>query len=189
MEFGLLKVVFLLFYFRIYICRDASRDAVDQAVARGDRIGLVPGGISEMFEGYPKPSTHPDEEYTIIRQGFLRLAARHNVPVMPIFCFGATKMFRRLNIPILERLSQWFRISLCVFYGVWGLPIPFRQRLSYVIGETIYPPPENSNSGRDSEDERVRVMQEQFCRELVRIFDRHKEAYGWGHKTLKLLSR
>ena len=44
---------------------DASRLSVDRALAAGDRIGLAPGGISEMFEGYPKPGTHRDEEYAI----------------------------------------------------------------------------------------------------------------------------
>jgi hypothetical protein len=34
---------------------DASRATVDRALRQGDRVGVVPGGISEMFAGYPKP--------------------------------------------------------------------------------------------------------------------------------------
>ena len=109
---------------------------------------------------------------------------------MPIYCFGATKMLKRLHIPILEHLSRWLRLSLCVFFGVWGLPIPFRQRLSYVIGDTICPPRAVVEDGRLLVNERqLDAMHERFCNELLRIFDRHKEAYGWGHKTLKLLTR
>jgi len=139
------------------------------------RIGLVPGGIAEIFEGYPKEGTHPDEEYSILRRGFLRLASQYNLPVVPIYCFGATKMFHRLDMPILEYLSKLFRISVCIFFGQFGLPIPFRQQLMYVIGKPIQP----------SED--TAKMQRDFADELVRIFDRHKEAYGWGAKTLKVL--
>ena len=171
--------------------RDASRASVDKALSNGDRIGILPGGIAEIFESYPKPLTHPDEEYVIIGRGFLRLAMKHGVPVIPIYCFGATKMLKRLNIPILEYLSRWLRLSICVFFGVWGLPIPFRQRLSYVIGDTIRPPPVLvEKDGRVTVDEQqLQVMHEQFCNELLRIFDRHKEAYGWGHKSLKLITR
>jgi len=161
---------------------DASRPSVDQALSQGERVGIVPGGIAEIFEGYPKASTHPNEEYSIVRKGFLRMAIRHQVPVVPVYCFGATKMMHRLHLPILERLSLLLRISIVVFFGKWGLPIPFRQRLLYVMGQPILPP----NSG--NEEERVNEMHQRFCNELMRLFDRHKEAYGWAHKTLKLLS-
>jgi Diacylglycerol acyltransferase len=165
---------------------DASRSAVDRALSNGDRIGIVPGGIAEIFEGYPKSGTKPDEEYSIVRKGFLQLAYRHKIPVVPIYCFGSTKMFRRLNLPFLEQLSSLVRASLVVFYGVWGLPIPYRQKLLYVIGNAIYPP---STSTISNPDLAVDAMHEQFCTELHRIFDRHKEAYGWGHKSLHVLTR
>lgn len=146
----------------------------------------MPGGIAEIFEGYPKEGTKPDEEYSIVGKGFLRLALRHGVPVIPIYCFGATKMFRRLQLPALERLSLLLRVSIVVFFGAWGLPIPFRQRLMYVMGNPITPPSPQSFHG---EEQAVDEMYRQFCDELLRIFNRHKESYGWGDKTLKLLSR
>jgi 1-acyl-sn-glycerol-3-phosphate acyltransferase len=165
---------------------DASRPAVNLALSQGDRIGIVPGGISEIFEGYPKRGCRPDEEYSIVRKGFLQLAFQHGIPIVPVYCFGATKMFHRLNLPALERLSSLIRASIVVFFGVWGLPIPFRQKLLYVMGNPITPPPAG---GDTREQEAVDDMHRQFCDELLRIFDRHKEAYGWGHKSLKLLSR
>lgn len=165
---------------------DASRSAVDHALTLGNRIGIVPGGISEIFEGYPKQGSQPDEEYSIVRKGFLHLALQHGIPVFPVYCFGATKMFRRLDIPVLERLSSLVRASIVVFFGVWGLPIPFRQKLLYVIGNPITPP---SGGYLLCEQNAVDEMHKQFCEELMRIFDRHKEAYGWEHKSLKLVTR
>ena len=177
---------------------------MDQALLEGKRIGVVPGGIAEMFEGYPKPNTLPHEEYAVIRKGFLRLALRHNVPIVPVYCFGATKMFHRLHLSWLERLSNALRVSLCILFGVWGLPIPFRQRLSYVIGDPLFPEELSSTmasssssssssslhlTNAETEGRRVDELHQRFCDELLRIFDRHKEAYGWGHKTLQLLTR
>lgn len=165
---------------------------MDQNLAEGKRLGVVPGGIAEMFEGYPKLTARKDEEIAIVRKGFLKMAVKHGIPVLPIYCFGATKMFRRLELPILERLSVLFRISVCLFYGVWGLPIPYRQRLTYVMGDAIFPPSMGSEDGSvpplDTE-KATADMHQRFCDELMRIFDSHKEAYGWGHKTLKLISR
>lgn len=173
---------------------DARRSTVRRALGRGDRLGLVPGGIDEMFTGYPRPGCHPDEEYAIVRRGFLRMALRYQRPVVPVYCFGSTKLFRRLQLPrALERLSHLLRMSLVAFYGVWGLPIPFRQRLTYIVGDPINVPPSSSSSlsaadGR-TEDEQVEALYQEFCNELKRLFERHKEAYGWGHKTLQLLSK
>ena len=173
---------------------DASRLSVDRALAAGDRIGLAPGGISEMFEGYPKPGTHRDEEYAIARhKGFLKLAMKHGVPVIPVYCFGASKLLRRLQLPeFFERISKLFRISVVVLFGRWGLPIPFRQRLLYAVGEPIYPRYFNEGTASPIADtlefqNQVDEMHTKFCDSLANLFERHKENYGWGHKTLKLV--
>jgi Diacylglycerol acyltransferase len=167
---------------------DASTNEVDTALKNGDRIGINPGGIDEIFLSYPKPGTNPNTEYCIVRKGFLRLAAKYNLPVYPIYCFGATKMFRRVELPFLEQLSHYLRISLVLFYGVLGLPIPFRQKLMYVIGTPIIPPALNG-AFSDSSDATVALMHNQFCDELQRIFERHKSSYGWDHKSLEIISK
>lgn len=184
-------------YFSLFfasLVSDASRSAVDRALGQGDRIGMIPGGIPEIFEGYPKPLTHPDDEYSIVPKGFLKMALRHQVPIVPVYCFGATKLLKRLPLPdIVERISLALRVSICLFFGVAGLPIPFRQKLFYVMGDPIVPPSPTattSSSNRpNQEQEIVNDLHQQFCNELVRLFENHKETYGWGHKSLHLLSR
>jgi 1-acyl-sn-glycerol-3-phosphate acyltransferase len=146
---------------------------------------LVPGGIAEMFEGYPKHGTNPDGEYVIVRNGVLKLALKHCVPVVPVYCFGSTKLLHRVSFAFLERLSSLLRASIVLFYGRFGLPIPFRQKLSYVIGHPVNPPLIANENQRDT----VETMMDELCQELHRIFDRHKEAYGWGHKSLHLIRR
>jgi len=55
----------------------------------------------------------------------------------------------------------------------------------YVIGSPIAPTP--VGAGTITEEQAVERMQQQFCDELLRIFERNKDSYGWHHKTLKLL--
>lgn len=122
---------------------DASRNAVADALRTEQRIGISPSGIAEMFESYPKPGYHPNDEAVLLndRKGMFKLAIQHGLPVVPVYTFGATKMFKRLQLPqFLETLSRLFKISLCILFGKLGLPIPFQQRLMYVIGKQLFPP-------------------------------------------------
>ena len=101
---------------------DANRTSIERAIANGDRIGLCPGGIAEMFEGYPKPGRLPDDECVLLksRKGFVRLALKHKIPLIPVYCFGATKMFKRFQLPVLEKISNFLRISIVLFFGKYG---------------------------------------------------------------------
>ena len=188
---------------------DASKSSVHRALSsktfttstgtHTKRLGIAPGGIGEMFEGYPKPNRNPNEECLLLsnRKGFLKMALLHQLPVVPIYCFGGSKMFRRVQLPaVVERISNMMRISICLFFGVWGLPVPFRQRLLYAVGKPIYPPTLESlgsDTGAlldDSSEElqrQVDLMHEMFCNELKNVFDRYKASYGWDHKELRFV--
>lgn len=174
-------------------CVDASRSAVSSALSQPNtRLGISPGGIAEMFESYPKTGYHPNDEAALLkhRNGVFKLALKHNLPIVPVYCFGATKMFRRVQLPqFMETLSRAFKISLCLLFGKLGLPIPFRQRLMYVIGKTIWPSSNVDTSSLSGEefDQQVQRMHNAFCDEIIRIFDRNKGHYGWENKTLRLI--
>ena len=168
---------------------DASRSAVNAALKDGHSIGLSPGGIAEMFEGYPKKGRFPNDEVVLLanRKGFIKMALRHGLPVVPVYTFGATKMLRRLELPFLEKLSNFLRISICIFYGKMGLPMPFKQKLLYVIGRPIRPPIASDNFASLCEKEQndiVSKMHQQFCSELVRVFEKYKSVFDWSHKDI-----
>jgi hypothetical protein len=167
---------------------DASRSAVSSALTQDNsRLGISPGGIAEMFETYPKPGFHPNDEAALLRHrnGIFKLALQHNSPVVPVYCFGATKMFRRVQLPqFVETLSRALKISICLLFGKLGLPIPFRQRLMYVIGNSIWPATKTSNLTDEQLDKLVQQMHIAFCNEIKRVFDRNKGYYGWENKTL-----
>ena len=158
---------------------DASRASVDSALASGDSVGVAPGGIEEMFQGFPKAGWAKDEEAVLLksRKGFIRLAKKHDVPVVPVFCFGASKLMRRLDVPFMESLSKLLRASLVLVYGRLGLPVPFQTKLLYVMGTAIRP----------KVGESVDEMHERFCRELKRVFEDHKHYYNWERKSLRIV--
>ncbi len=169
---------------------DASRSAVSSALSQANsRLGISPGGIAEMFETYPKPGFHPNDEAALLRHrnGVFKLALQHNLPIVPVYCFGATKMFRRVQLPhFVETLSRALKISICLLFGKLGLPIPYRQRLMYVIGNSIWPATK-SNLTEEQLDKLVQRMHIAFCNEIKRIFDRNKGHYGWENKTLRFV--
>jgi len=177
---------------------DASRSAVSRALSLSNdaggayrRVGISPGGIAEMFETYPKSGFHRNDEAALLKQrnGIFKLALKHKLPIIPVYCFGATKMLRRVQLPeFMETLSRALKISLCLFFGKFGLPIPFRQKLMYVVGRAILPPSEATNALTGEQfDIVVQEMHEKFCDEIVRIFNNNKEYYGWGDKTLRII--
>lgn len=165
---------------------DASRSSVDKALSEGARLGIAPGGMAEILQ-----APEQEHEYAIIRRGIFRMALKHQVPIVPIYCFGSSMLLRRFKIPsIIEKLGLMLRVSLVLFFGKWGLPIPFRQRLLYVMGRPVHPPIDGDTITKRTTDQKVEDMYQQYCRELIRIFDRHKESYasGWENKSLTVLS-
>ena len=125
---------------------------------------MAKGGIAEILQ-----DPDPGHEYAIIRKGIFRMAVKHQVPVIPVYCFGSSMLMKRLKLPyFVEKLSLMLRISLVLFFGKWGLPIPFRQRLLYVMGRPIYPELLEDIGSSDIINQSAEKMYKQYGRELTR---------------------
>jgi hypothetical protein len=148
-------------------------------------VAITPGGIAEMFWSYPRSGCLPDEEYALLRdrKGFVRIALQCGVKLVPIFAFGASQIFRRVALPdIFERLSRWLRTSLLVFYGKFGLPIPFQVPILFALGDAV-----NLTATAAPSSEEVDFVSNIFIRELERTFESNKRFYGWEHKSLRVV--
>ena len=168
---------------------DASRTCVDAALLAGESVAVAPGGIGEMFVGYPKFGCSPNEEVALLsdRKGFIRLCIKHGIPAIPVYVFGASKSMKRLEIPGLELLSKMFRASLVVMFGRFGTPMPFPQKLTYVMGTPIFPKSRKTKGLVNLVSEAATdEMHGRFCEELIRVFESNKGDYSWDHKTLKI---
>ena len=67
-------------------CLDASRPVLERAIRRGENVILLPGGSKEMML---TDGTSAETKLVLAdRKGFVRLAVRHGMDLVPCFCFG-----------------------------------------------------------------------------------------------------
>jgi 1-acyl-sn-glycerol-3-phosphate acyltransferase len=108
------------------------------AVERGEQILLLPGGSREAARDFR-------HRYRIDwgrHRGYLRLAARYRLPIIPVACHGVDDAYlglnngyelaKRLGTP--SRVPLWFGIGLT---GPWPVALPFPVPFTQVIGAPI----------------------------------------------------
>jgi 1-acyl-sn-glycerol-3-phosphate acyltransferase len=115
-------------------------DAVAAAVARGEHILVQPGGTREGCRSF----RHRYRVDWGERTGYLRLAIRHRLPIVPVAAAGIDDGYigfndgyalgKRLGVPY--RLPLWFGAGLT---GLFPLSPPFPVKIRQVIGEPIDP--------------------------------------------------
>lgn len=113
--------------------RAADAKSIQRILKEGGNAAVVVGGIAEMF----LDTTDAERIYLRKRAGFVKLAIREGAHIVPVFFFGNTKTLLKLNSPILELISRKVKASIIIFYGRWGLPIPFRHPIKMVLGKPI----------------------------------------------------
>ena len=164
----------------IYGLTDASKENISKIVnsKKGIRSSLVLyiGGIAELF----KSSREEERLYLKSRKGFIKLALKEGVDVIPVYLFGNTNVFTVLKTGFLATLSRKLQMSVTYFWGKWMLPIPLDEKLLYVRGKPLGLPHIPNPT-----DEDVVKWHATYCSEVKRIFDSYKEKVpAYKHKTL-----
>lgn len=108
------------------------------AVARGEHIVVAPGGTREGCRSV-------GDRYRVDwggRLGYLRLALRYRLPIVPVATAGIDDVYlglndgyalgQRLGLP--HRLPLWLGVGL---FGVWPLAAPLPVKLTQRIGRPI----------------------------------------------------
>jgi 1-acyl-sn-glycerol-3-phosphate acyltransferase len=131
-------------------------EAVARAVARGEHILVQPGGTREGCRSF----RHRYRVDWGERTGYLRLALRHRLPIVPVAAAGVDDGYiglndgyalgKRLGVP--HRLPLWFGLGLT---GLWPFSPPFPVKIRQVIGEPIDP----SAVGRVDPDDRGTLLE------------------------------
>lgn len=123
---------------------EGTQDNALAALRQGHLLVCYPGGARETFK-------RPDGRYVLRWErtlGFVRLAARAGVPILPFAGFGVDDTF--LYPPGEERLcvrlseQEKYRLPLVVGLG----PLPLPVRLTFALGEPHEPPPANAPEHR-----------------------------------------
>lgn len=116
---------------------DAS---VAAAITRGEHIMVTPGGAEEGCRGH-------DTRYRVSwgrRTGYLRLALRHGLPIVPVAAAGADDGYlalydsaalgRRLGLPTEWAWLPWLGLGPL---GPWPFSPPFPVRMRQLVGAPI----------------------------------------------------
>jgi 1-acyl-sn-glycerol-3-phosphate acyltransferase len=113
-------------------------DAVAEAVRRGELIVVQPGGTREGC----RSSLHRYRVDWGERTGYLRLALRHHLPIIPVAAAGVDDGYlglndgyawgKRLGVP--HRLPLWIGVGPL---GLWPLSPPFPVKITQLVGAPI----------------------------------------------------
>lgn len=117
---------------------DASRESSTKALNNNLTIGISTGGVAEVFE----TNSQPNEETIILKNriGLIKLALRTGADLVPCYLFGNTELFtlftgNKTSHSFLKKLSRKIGFAVIVFWGRFGLPIPYRKP---VFGVMVY---------------------------------------------------
>ncbi len=130
------------FLFQVPIIREFFRRAgvvdgtpitADELLDRGDIVGVMPGGVPEAC----RPSTERYQLRWGERTGFVSLALRHNVPLIPAYCIGNDDLYHVFSEGNSTRGVLGLKgFQLPLFMGIG--PLPFPAKLTHYVGEPMY---------------------------------------------------
>lgn len=163
---------------------DASKSVVQKHLLAGDVVGISTGGIAEIFETDHEVGKNGRGKETIIlksRGGMCKLALQTGTPIVPSYLFGNSTAFSVWfdSMGIMQWLSRKLRVSLVLFYGRWGLPIPYRTTIFGVCGAPINVPKKESPT-----KEEIQSLLDNVQVQIKTIFDVYKKSYGWSDVEL-----
>ena len=165
-------------------CIDASRPVAERALDNGRSLALLPGGEAEQI----RTEYGKERVYLSRRKGFIKLAMRKNVPVVPVYVFGSSDAYLTSSFLMGPRmwLQKTFAICLPCASGLYrSLACPLPKQTTIVFGEPLSFT-QVQVQGKPT-DEELNSAHSLFCKELSRIFDEKKESLGYGDRKLEII--
>lgn len=164
-------------------CIDASRPVAERTLKRGGSILVLPGGEAEQIR-----TEHGKEKIFLnSRKGFVKLALKHGVPLVPAYVFGASDYYRTSMLFYDLRLWLVKNLGICIpfAFGVYGTVLaPHPVKTTIVFGKPLHFPVKEE--GAPSAEE-LNDAHGQFCKELTLLFDTHKKSLGYGDRQLEIM--
>jgi hypothetical protein len=149
-------------------------------LAKGRTVAIQPGGLIEQV------NTNHEKEvlYFPPKLGFIRIAIKQGVPLLPTYAFGENQLF--LTSSWTRRLNVWFYKHLhtgsLVVLGLFGIPnspvlpnplmLPRYQTGVHVrYGEPV----EVGEADPNPSEEKVNEVFDRYKAALQKLFDTHKD--------------
>lgn len=149
---------------------------------REENVGIILDGIAGMFHQDAKT----ERACLKNRKGIVKIALKAGAPLVPVYGFGHTALYTVVVDPfgVLEKLSIALQTALTPFFGRfgWFLGPPKRVPVAVVLGEPVTCPQMDAPTQADIDLYHAKLLQA-----YTTLFEQHKHAYGWGHKTLSFV--
>ena len=170
----------------------ASRQVLYQGLEQGQNLFLLPGGVAEIF--LSRPGTNCIKAK---RHGLMKLALQTGAALVPVYVFGGNDFYHQLAPKYMEKLSRFVKAGMTLFWGQYGLPMPYPAKCSIVLGDPIYPWPETWGEGQSGTKKTCRKIQnptkeqidellERYTQCLHRLFEQYKVQAGYPDAQLEI---
>ena len=168
-------------YMTLLGCVDVAGKSIARATGAGVCVGMVPDGIAGIF----RICGEGDEVvYLKERKGLAKHALRTGTPILPAYSIGNTAVYGAWfdKWGLMEALSRRAQAAIFLYWGRFYLPLPRRVNITMLFGSPLH-----VNKVEQPSQEQVDALHAQLLLAIATLFDRHKHALGWGHKTIRFV--
>ena len=158
---------------------DASRKSAEQVLKKGLSIIVYPGGSKEIFN--TNPSSKKNKLVLKDRKGFIKLAIRHGIDLVPTYVFGEKWMYSMWRPPrwLWKGLLKVLRIPLIAFWGRLCTWMPYRKPIGIVYGKPIEVQQEDNPS-----EEQIERLHQAFMSSIETLFNDYREHFGYDSEEV-----